>query len=180
MKIAVFLLLTLTFTPSSVSQVASEDEALLSTQARSDAQRDAENYNANPWEAAGFLAPIVSVSFNVGLYLLAPDAMSSIYCSPLGCLGCLSAIPVAVLGYSNTRKVSPPTERLMGKSAEYVSVYVESYTRRIKHKRLKYATYGCAAGSVVPCVLGICLAGAVSESVGEATAEWEWDPFFGF
>ena len=166
MKIAVFLLLTLTFTPSSVSQVASEDEALLSTQARSDAQRDAENYNANPWEAAGFLAPIVSVSFNVGLYLLAPDAMSSIYCSPLGCLGCLSAIPVAVLGYSNTRKVSPPTERLMGKSAEYVLMYMETYTQAVKHKRLKRATRGCVVGSLIQGVVGVAV-------IYHLLSEWE-------
>ena len=178
MKITVLLLLlTLTFTPiTSVAQILPEVEIPIVTQARSDAQRDTENYNAISWGVTGFFVPIV----NVGLCLLAPEVTSSIYTNTFGyCLG-LSAIPVACLTLPHIKKVSPPPERLMGKSAEYVSVYVESYTRRIKHKRLKYATYGCAAGSVVPCVLGICLAGAVSESVGEATAEWEWDPFFGF
>ena len=156
MKITVLLLLTLTFTPiASVAQVAPEVEIPIATQARSDAQRDAENYNATYWTTAGFLVSVVSGSIRTHVCLSTFEVTPPIYYNnPVACFLCLSAIPVAFLILPHIKKVSPPTERLMGKSAEYVSVYVETYTEEVKRKRLKYATHGCVAGGILQGVVG--------------------------
>ena len=59
----------------------------------------------------------------------------------------------------------------MGKSPEYVSIYVKTYTRLVKRKRQEFAIKGCALGGLVSVVLIGCVAGAVGDAVGDADGD---------
>ena len=119
------------------------EEGALQSRAIADAMGDAENYNAIFWATYGVLSVPGSL-FLVRTVLSGADVIS------LPCLGvCLGTLPTAVVLLSNFVRVSPPAERFMGKSPEYVSVYVKTYTRRIKRKRQKYAIGGSAVGCLV-------------------------------
>ena len=48
----------------------------------------------------------------------------------------------------------PPAERLLGKSAEYVSFYTDAYKARIRRLQLVAATKGAAGGTAVFFLLG--------------------------
>ena len=49
---------------------------------------------------------------------------------------------------------SPPAERLLGKSPEYVLIYADAYRGKTKHIQVRSAFIGCLGGSVVSgCVL---------------------------
>ena len=65
--------------------------------------------------------------------------------SVVGCLFCgLPAIGVAYI-----HQPSPPIARLMGKSAEYVLLYTQSYKEKIRSHQVMDATIGCVGGSLV-------------------------------
>ena len=65
--------------------------------------------------------------------------------SVVGCLFCgLPAIGVAYI-----HQPSPPTARLMGKSAEYVLLYTQTYKEKIRSHQVMDATIGCVGGSLV-------------------------------
>ena len=49
----------------------------------------------------------------------------------------------------------PPAERLLGKSAEYVSFYTDAYKARIRRLQLVAAIKGAAGGTAVFCLLGM-------------------------
>ena len=59
---------------------------------------------------------------------------------------------IAVLA-SQAMTPSPPTHRLMGKSAEYVSFYTDTYQSEVKRKRLIYTSAGCLGGTVVAVII---------------------------
>ena len=65
--------------------------------------------------------------------------------SVVGCLFCgLPAIGVAYI-----HQPSPPIARLMGKSAEYVLLYTQTYKEKIRSHQVMDATIGCVGGSLV-------------------------------
>ena len=133
--------------------IAEEDAG--QAQAIADATIDAENYNALPWAAYGVLS-IPGSLFLVRTMLSGADVIS------LPCLGiCLGTLPTAVIVSSNFVSVSPPTERLMGKSPEYVSVYVKTYTTQVKRKRLKNTIGGSVVGCLTTVGLTLWLFGAL-------------------
>ena len=150
-RVTAFIITILLFL-SRMSVNISQGNAL-QAQAIADATNDAENYNAIFWTTYGVLSVPGSV-FSVRTVLSGVDVIS------LPCLGvCLGVLPVAGVLSSNFVKVSPPTERLMGKSPEYVSVYVKTYMMRVKRKRQKHviggATVGClVTGGVVVWLVG--------------------------
>lgn len=47
-----------------------------------------------------------------------------------------------------TYRLTPPPERLIGKTPEYVDVYTDAYKKRIRRLRLKHVSMGCIAGAV--------------------------------
>ena len=49
----------------------------------------------------------------------------------------------------------PPADRLLGKSAEYVSFYTDAYKARMRRLQLIAATKGAAGGTAVFSLLGI-------------------------
>ena len=49
---------------------------------------------------------------------------------------------------------TPPTERLLGKSPEYVNVYVDSYAKEVKRQRIILSVGGCGVSFIsVPIIL---------------------------
>ena len=67
-----------------------------------------------------------------------------------GC-GCLGG-GVTVLA-SQVITPSPPANRFIGKSAEYISFYTNTYQDEIKRKRLIYTSAGCLGGTVVAAII---------------------------
>lgn len=61
----------------------------------------------------------------------------SIGCA-VGCLGPLTLISM----YQQT----PPPERFIGKSPEYIDVYTDAYKKRDRSLRVQYTAVGCAIG----------------------------------
>ncbi|MCY3740934.1 MAG: hypothetical protein OXH00_07930 [Candidatus Poribacteria bacterium] len=96
--------------------------------AKTDAEYDAEDdVNTTLWLAAG------GILGTAGSFLLGSIAMGGAYVYQ----------PV------------PPAERLLGKSAEYVSFYTDAYKARIRRLQLVAAIKGAAGGTAVFCLLGM-------------------------
>lgn len=55
---------------------------------------------------------------------------------------------VCAVAYVYIDKPQVPTSRLVGKSAEYVSFYTDTYNREVKKQRGQAALIGCLAGSI--------------------------------
>lgn len=56
---------------------------------------------------------------------------------------------VCAIAYVYIDKPQVPASRLVGKSAEYVAFYTDTYNRETKKKRGQAALIGCLAGSIV-------------------------------
>lgn len=113
------------------------------TQAAMDAKQDAERYNAVPWLIMG------------GLTVQLPICLSFVGSNKFLSNATWVVPVIAAITLPDVIKVSPPTQRLMGKSADYVSEYVRTYEDLVRHKRRMYGTYGClTAGCFVGCLVG--------------------------
>ena len=129
--------------------VSIADQHFGQTQAMVDATSDAKIYNATAWSTCGVLAAPTSACLFLGTCIINPDIGVSIIAGRIPLAVCLSILPAAVTLSPAYVKISPPTERLIGKPPEYVSAYVETYTRLVKHKRQKYAITGTVVGCLV-------------------------------
>ena len=127
MKIAVTLLITLfSISTLSLAEGTEETHDTEITQAVSDAERDANQYDAFSWGTGSCLASSVCVGIG-GIF---------------------------VLTYAQFSEAKPPPERLLGKTPIYVSVYQSTYQEKVKRKRLKYGTVGCLAGTTIGTTVG--------------------------
>ena len=63
------------------------------------------------------------------------------------------AFPQLYLGAARIYEVTPPAARLIGKSANYVDAYMDTYTKKVKRKRLVYVVTGCGLSSIVGCLI---------------------------
>ncbi len=96
--------------------------------AKSDAEFDAEdNVNTTLWLAAG------------------------------GILGLAGNLPLGVvaMGGAYVYQPVPPAERLLGKPADYVSIYTDAYKARARRLQLGAAAKGALGGSAAFCLLGV-------------------------
>ena len=110
----------------SVPCLAQQNSAALD--AKSDAEFDAEDaVNTTLWIAAG------------------------------GILGVVGHLPLgaAAIGGAYFYQPVPPVDRLLGKSAAYVSIYTDAYKARSRSLRLSAATKGALGGATVFCLLGM-------------------------
>ena len=97
------------------------------TDARTAAEYDAEdNVNTAVWLAAG---GILGIAGNL----------------PLGAIA---------IGGAYVYQPVPPVERLLGKPADYVTVYTDTYQARARSLRLSAAAKGALGGAAVFCLLG--------------------------
>ena len=56
---------------------------------------------------------------------------------------------ICAVAYVYIDKPQVPSARLVGKSAEYVSFYTDTYNREVRKKRGQAALIGCLAGSLL-------------------------------
>ena len=103
--------------------------------ARFDARRDAEReVNDTVWALAGFSAPLL-----IGGYYISGGTTG-------GAISYMIFTPGVVVGASQFYPISPRSDRLLGKSPTYVSVYVAAYKSEIKSLRRRSLLWGFGAG----------------------------------
>ena len=70
--------------------------------------------------------------------------------------GCIFTVPASIVVLS--LKAEIPTERLLGKSPEYVTYYTTEYRRKTKALRTGYTLMGCMGGTAIAgCTLAVLL-----------------------
>ena len=140
----VFLLAMLTFSVPLMTEAKVEENA-----AKRDAEKDAARVNELRWFAAGFFggaAPFLSLwvlPFDEGNYDVT-------YACWLSLLGTGVLLPT---GYAVFDSPSPPADRFLGKSSDYVDAYTTAYRRQVKRQRIKLSATGCIIGTFLGCVL---------------------------
>ena len=74
-----------------------------------------------------------------------------------GRLGLIGAVllPIAGLGSIYSSPSSPPVERLIGKSPEYVSVYTDAYISKARSIQTTSAALGCVTGYGTLIAIGV-------------------------
>lgn len=82
---------------------------------------------------------------------------TSIWLAAGGILGVVGNLPLGAvaIGGAYVYQPVPPVERLLGKSAEYVTVYTDTYKAKSRNLQLIAAVKGALGGSAVFCMLGM-------------------------
>ena len=85
------------------------------------------------------------------------DVNTSVWLAAGGILGVVGNLPLGAvaIGGAYVYQPVPPAERLLGKSAEYVTVYTDAYKAKARSLRLIAAGKGALGGSAVFCMLGL-------------------------
>ena len=85
------------------------------------------------------------------------DVNTTLWIAAGGILGVVGNLPLgaAAVGGAYLYQPVPPADRLLGKSAEYVSIYTDAYKARARSLRLTAATKGALGGATVFCLLGM-------------------------
>ena len=137
--VSVFIMIVLVFSMPFITfaqQYDDSDFAILH------AERDAKNdVNESKWFLTGCLGGALVV---IAISISEQDSIAE----PVG--GLLGTCRLAGLGfltgYAILHSPSPPPERLLGKSPEYVVSYVNTYVNRVKLRRTLSSTAGCIGG----------------------------------
>ena len=118
-------------------------------QAKQDAERQAKqdaeaDLNKLLWIGTGFAVPLLPI---LGLLVgsLGPQSVSSgdMFSCQQGCgffVGCL--VPLTLI---RRYQPTPPSERFIGKSPEYVDAYTDAYKTRTRSRRIHYTATGVAS-----------------------------------
>ena len=127
-------------------------QAIVAT-AKADAERDV---NGAIWFAGSFLGSAVGGTvavYSCGVYILV-SAFGGDGSAPIllagGCGLALFSLPIA---YAILDTPSPPPERLLGKSPEYVKAYTSVYVRSAKRRR----NISIAGGYAVSALIGVAI-----------------------
>lgn len=85
------------------------------------------------------------------------DVNATVWLAAGGILGVAGNLPLGVLaiGGAYVYQPVPPAERLLGKSAEYVTIYTDTYKAKSRNLRFIAAAKGALGGSAVFCMLGV-------------------------
>lgn len=160
MKIAVTLLIILfPISALSIAEGTEETHDTEITQAVSDAERDANLYDASSWGTGSCIVSSVCVGIG-GIF---------------------------VLTYAQFSEAKPPPERLLGKTPIYVTVYQSTYQEKVKRKRLKSATVGCVVGTTIAALIATKIASDMANQPADDLSvdyladdlfDSCWGPFF--
>ena len=84
------------------------------------------------------------------------DVNTTVWLAAGGILGVVGNLPLGAvaIGGAYVYQPVPPVERLLGKSAEYVTVYTDTYKAKSRDLQLIAAVKGALGGSAVFCLLG--------------------------
>ena len=151
MKVVVMpLIILFSISTLSVAEGTEETHTPEITQAVSDAERDANLYDASSWGTSSCIVSSVCVGIG-GIF---------------------------VLTYAQFSEAKPPPERLLGKTPIYVTVYQSTYQEKVKRKRLKSATVGCVVGSTIGTLIATKLAYDTANQWAEDLSDGCSGPFF--
>ena len=107
----------------------------LADNARLNAQIDAkQDVNETVWSLTGFSVPLL-----VGGYYMAGGTTG-------GRISYSVFVPGIVVGVSQYYPISPRSDRFLGKSPDYVSVYVNAYESEVKSLRRRSLLWGFGSG----------------------------------
>ena len=107
-------------------------------QARHDAKNDVNEF---AWVAGAFIGV---ASFWGTIELLNESSIDNTTDTSLRVLAMI--VTFLIPGYAIFDSPTPPIERLVGKSPEYVNAYVDTYAKEAKRLRIVSSTAGCAVG----------------------------------
>ena len=85
------------------------------------------------------------------------DVNTTLWLAAGGVLGVIGNLPLSAVavGGAYVYQPVPPADRLLGKSAVYVTVYTDTYTAKSRNLRLSAAAKGALGGAAVFCLLGV-------------------------
>ena len=85
------------------------------------------------------------------------DVNTTVWLAAGGVLGVAGNLPLGAIavGGAYVYQPVPPPDRLLGKPAEYVTVYTDTYKARSRNLRLSAAAKGALGGAAVFCLLGV-------------------------
>ena len=85
------------------------------------------------------------------------DVNTTVWLAAGGILGVVGNLPLGAIavGGAYVYQPVPSADRLLGKSAEYVTVYTDTYKARSRNLRLSAAAKGALGGAAVFCLLGV-------------------------
>ena len=85
------------------------------------------------------------------------DVNTTVWLAAGGVLGVVGNLPLGAIavGGAYVYQPVPSADRLLGKSAEYVTVYTDTYKARSRNLRLSAAAKGALGGAAVFCLLGV-------------------------
>ena len=87
------------------------------------------------------------------------DINTTVWLAAGGLLGVVGNLPLGLVavGGAYVYQPIPPVERLLGKPADYVSIYTDAYKARARRLQLEAAGKGALGGSAAFCLLGMVL-----------------------
>ncbi|RKU20946.1 hypothetical protein C6500_07345 [Candidatus Poribacteria bacterium] len=87
------------------------------------------------------------------------DVNTTVWLAAGGILGVVGNLPLGVvaMGGAYLYQPIPSAERLLGKPADYVSIYTDAYKARARRLQLEAAGKGALGGSAAFCLLGMVL-----------------------
>ena len=87
------------------------------------------------------------------------DINTTLWLATGGILGVVGNLPLGLvaMGGAYLYQPIPPVERLLGKPADYVSIYTDAYKARARRLQLEAAGKGALGGSAAFCLLGMVL-----------------------
>ena len=139
--VSVFIMIVLVFSMPFIALAQQYDDSVL---ARLDAERDAKNdIHESKWFFAGCLGGVL---FVIAIAISEQDSSIAELINPFLTTGSLAGSGF-LTGYAILHSASPPSERLLGKSPEYVVSYVNTYVNRVKLRRTLSSAAGCIGGS---------------------------------
>ncbi len=85
------------------------------------------------------------------------DVNTAVWLAAGGVLGVVGnlALGAVAIGGAYVYQPVPSAERLLGKSAEYVTIYTDAYKAKSRNLRLIAAAKGALGGATVFCMLGV-------------------------
>ena len=119
-------------------------------QAKRDAEKDAKVLNELKWFGAGCLggvSPFIVMDAAVLAELTDAYDLSGLLNKHETCFLILfGASFIAPTGYAILHSPSPPIDRFLGKSSDYIDAYTTAYKRRVKGARILSSIIGCGSG----------------------------------
>lgn len=112
-------------------------------------------------------APVLAQSSEIDAAILAAEADAKSDVSAVLWMGAGCLFNILGVGAAYVMVPSPPASRLLGKSSEYVAVYIDSYESAARNLQVRNALIGCGIGAACGLLWYFAL-----------LATWGWDGWY--